>query len=47
VVNVFEDTMNRVSCGSRSRVASKTSVPSTLDTNRKVRDRSEKSLRAS
>jgi len=32
VVNVLEDTMNKVSVGSRSRVASTISVPSTLDT---------------
>ena len=40
VPNVFEDTTNRVSAGSRSRVASHTSVPSTFDTNRNVIDRS-------
>ena len=36
VVKVFEETMNSVSSGSRSRMASAKSVPSTLDTNRKV-----------
>ena len=36
VVNVFEETTNRVSSGSRSRVDSTKSVPSTLETNRKV-----------
>ena len=40
VVNVLDDTMNTVSAGSRSRVASAKSVPSTLDTNRKVSLRS-------
>ncbi len=40
VVKVFEDTMNRVAAGSRSRVASAKSVPSTLDTNRNVSARS-------
>ncbi len=30
VVNVFDETMNSVSAGSRSRVASQKSVPSTL-----------------
>ena len=39
-VNVLEATMERVSAGSRSRVASAKSVPSTLETNRQVRDRS-------
>ena len=39
VVNVFEETMNSVSAGSRSRVASAMSVPSTLETNRNVRSR--------
>ena len=39
VVKVFEQTMNSVSAGSRSRVASKKSVPSTLDTKRNVRSR--------
>ena len=37
VVNVLDETMNSVSAGSRSRVASAKSVPSTLETNRKVR----------
>ena len=36
VVNVLEETMNSVSAGSRSRVASAKSVPSTLETKRKV-----------
>ena len=40
VVNVFDDTMKSVSAGSRSRVASAKSVPSTLETNRKVIERS-------
>jgi hypothetical protein len=40
VVKVFEETMNSVSAGSRSRVASAKSVPSTLETKRKVRSRS-------
>jgi hypothetical protein len=40
VVNVFDDTMNSVSAGSRSRVASAKSVPSTLDTKRNVMARS-------
>ena len=35
VVNVFEETTNSVSAGSRSRVASAKSVPSTLETKRK------------
>jgi hypothetical protein len=39
VVNVFEETMNSVSAGSRSRVASTKSVPSTLETKRKVMSR--------
>ena len=39
VVNVFEETTNSVSAGSRSRVASAKSVPSTLETNRNVRSR--------
>jgi hypothetical protein len=34
VVKVFEETMNSVSAGSRSRVASTRSVPSTLETKR-------------
>ena len=37
VVNVFDETMNSVSAGSRSRVASAKSVPSTLETNRNVK----------
>ena len=41
VVNVLLLTMNRVSAGSRSTVASRRSAPSTLDTKRKRRDRSE------
>ncbi len=40
VVNVFDETTNRVSAGSRSRVASTRSVPSTFDTNRNRRARS-------
>jgi hypothetical protein len=40
VVNVFDDTMKSVSAGSRSRVASTKSVPSTFDTKRTVRSRS-------
>ena len=40
VVKVFDETMNSVSAGSRSRVASAKSVPSMLDTNRKVIARS-------
>jgi hypothetical protein len=37
VVKVLEAMMNSVSAGSRSRVSSKNSVPSTLDTKRTVR----------
>ena len=40
VVKVFEETMNSVSAGSRSRVASAKSVPSTLETKRNVSARS-------
>ena len=40
VVNVFDEMMNRVSAGSRSRTASAKSVPSTLETNRNVIARS-------
>ena len=40
VVNVLDDTTKRVSAGSRSRVASAMSTPSTLDTKRTVRERS-------
>ena len=40
VVKVFDETMNRVSGGSRSRTASAKSVPSMLDTNRNVMVRS-------
>ena len=40
VVNVFEETINSVSAASRSRAASARSVPSTLETKRKVRSRS-------
>jgi hypothetical protein len=47
VVNVLELTTNNVSAGSRSPVASRRSAPSTLDTNRKTRVRSESALRAS
>ncbi len=39
VVNVFEAMMNSVSLGSRSRVASAKSVPSTLETKRNVSER--------
>ncbi len=41
VVKVFEQMMNRVSSGSRSRVASAKSVPSTLETKRKLISRFE------
>ena len=41
VVKVFDDTMKRVSAGSRSRVASTKSVPSTFETNRNSSSRSE------
>ena len=41
VVKVFEQTMNSVSAGSRSRVASAKSVPSTLETKRKLSSREE------
>ena len=41
VVNVFEETMKSVSSASRSRVASAKSVPSTLETKRKVMSRRE------
>ena len=37
VVKVFDEMMNSVSSASRSRVASAKSVPSMLETNRKVR----------
>ena len=40
VVKVFEEITNSVSAGSRSRVASAKSVPSTLETKRKVIARS-------
>ena len=40
VVKVLDETMNSVSAGSRSRVASAKSVPSTLETKRNVRSRS-------
>src|SRR5919197_643215 len=39
VVNVLDETMNRVSTGSRSLVASAKSVPSTFETNRNTRSR--------
>ena len=39
VVKVLDEIMNNVSEGSRSRVASAKSVPSTFDTKRKVRSR--------
>ena len=41
VVNVFDETMNSVWAGSRSRVASAKSVPSTLETKRNVMSRRE------
>ena len=41
VVNVLDETMNNVSAASRSRVASAKSVPSTLETKRKVMSRAE------
>ncbi len=40
VVKVFDEMTKSVSAGSRSRVASAKSVPSTFDTNRNVMDRS-------
>ena len=40
VVKVFEEMMKSVSAGSRSRTASAKSVPSTLETKRKVMSRS-------
>ena len=40
VVKVLDDTMNSVSAGSRSRVASTKSMPSTFETNRKLIERS-------
>ena len=36
VVKVLEETMNKVSAGSRSRVASTKSIPSTFETKRNV-----------
>jgi hypothetical protein len=39
VVKVFEEMMNSVSAGSRSRTASAKSVPSTLETKRNVMSR--------
>ncbi len=39
VLKVFDETMKSVSAGSRSRVASAKSVPSTFETNRNVRSR--------
>src|ERR1051325_7618637 len=44
VVKVLEDTMNKVSAGSRSRVASTRSMPSTFETKRNVMVRSLKFL---
>ena len=41
VVNVLDATRNRVSAGSRSRVCSTKSEPSTLDTKRITRSRSD------
>ncbi len=40
VVKLFDETMKSVSAGSRSRVASTKSVPSTLETKRSVSRRS-------
>jgi hypothetical protein len=40
VVKVLDETMTSVSAGSRSCVASHTSAPSTLETNRTVSERS-------
>ena len=40
VVKVFDETMKSVRAGSRSATASAKSVPSTFETNRKVRERS-------
>jgi hypothetical protein len=39
VVKVFDETMNSVSAGSRSRVASMKSVPSMLETKRNAMSR--------
>ena len=47
VVNVFEQTTNSVSSGSRSCTDSQKSVPSTLETKRNVMSRCEKSRSAS
>ncbi len=47
VPNVLDEITNNVSAGSRSCVASQTAVPSTLETKRKVIDRSVKSRSAS
>ncbi len=47
VVNVLDETMNSVSAGSSSAVASQKSLPSTLDTNRTVRAGSAKGRSAS
>ena len=41
VVKVFDETMNSVSAGSRSRVASEKSTPSTFETKRKAMSRRE------
>ena len=41
VVKVFDETMKSVSAGSRSRVASTKSVPSTFETKRKAMSRRE------
>ena len=41
VVKVFDETMKSVSAGSRSRVASTKSMPSTFETKRKVMSRRE------
>jgi hypothetical protein len=40
VVKVFDETINSVSAGSQSRTASTKAVPSRLDTNRNVIERS-------
>jgi hypothetical protein len=40
VVKVFEETMNRVSAGSRPHTASAKSLPSTFETKRNVSERS-------
>ena len=47
VVNVFEEMTKSVRAGSRSRVASAMSAPSTLDTNRHAMSRCDTSSNAS